>query len=145
MSPAAVSVRRRHAYGPFVRGQTATYLRRDDGVLQILRPSALGSTAQHWIELALTILGLALGAAAGWAGHPELVALLALAVAAPAGAQVVRKRLADRRARIQIRPILPSSDDPVGLRVIRFENRASVVSVPGTAVRLPGTAASPQE
>jgi hypothetical protein len=128
-----------------MRGQRATYRRRDDGVLQLLTPGRRGRESLVGLEIALAVVGLALGAAAVVAGQIALAVLLVLSGAAHAGVRAIRERLTARRRRIQIRPVLPPSDDPIGLRVIRFENHASVVRVPGTAVKLPGTAASPQE
>jgi hypothetical protein len=123
-------------------GEKATYRRRDDGVLELLTPSRRERDSLLGLEIALAVVGLALGAAAVVAGQVKLAVLLALTGAAHAGARVIRERVTARRRRI--RPV-PPSEEPIGLRVIRFENRASGGRVPGATVKRPGTAASPQE
>ncbi len=137
-------MRRDRVYGQIVRGRTASYLRREDGVLQIVRPAPVSSDTVA-IELALATLGLALGAAAVMAGHTALAVLLLVTGIAHPGARVVRILLARRRARIAIRPENKPAAAPLGLHVVRLETPVPAARAQASAIRLPDTAASPQE
>ncbi len=113
-------------------------------MLQIVRPAPVSSDTVA-IELALATLGVALGAAAVMAGHVALAVLLLVTGFAHPAARVVRDLLAGRRARGAIRPETTATAPPIGLRVVRLETPVPAARVQASAVRLPDTAASPQE